>query len=188
MFAHKIEVEVKGLLPSHTDKGTYGLMLEEVAGNRTLVVIIGTPEAQAIAFEMQGISPARPLPHDLFRPLFTQLNIRLHEVFVHRYHEGVFYALLRVEQFGNVFEIDARTSDAVAIALRLKAPIFVREEIAQKMAMVMVEDEDDIPETLAEQLQRKLNEALEAEDYERASQLRDQLAQLPPNNPHSQQD
>lgn len=186
---YKIKLSVLGFSFNQSQSGTYGLVLAEEDGLRRLMVVVGTPEAQSIAFKLQGSIPPRPLTHDLFQSLLSQLGITLLEVDIYKYEDGVFYSRMHVRQGSYITEIESRTSDAVAIALRTKAPIYTTEKIMQEQAVVFDENltiensQDDEKDHLAldysllnkEELESLLKDAIDGEDYELASLIRDEI-------------
>lgn len=189
----QVELEILGLSNSQAQTGSFALILGEVNGNRRLPIIIGMFEAQAIAIEIEKIRPNRPMTHDLFRSLAEAFDISVREVIISNLREGVFYAQLVCERDGQTEVIDARPSDAIAIAIRFNAPIFAEESVMDEAGIVInSEDEENIEEeveagerpesfeeqlkhTPTDQLQKMLEEALEKEDYERAAKIRDEL-------------
>lgn len=185
----KIRLSVLGFSFNQTQSGTYGLVLAEEDGLRRLMVIVGTPEAQSIAFRLQGSMPPRPLTHDLFQALLSQLSISLQEVNIYKYENGVFFSKMIFRQETKIVELESRTSDAIAIALRTKAPIFTSEFIMQSQAVVFDENttqenlQEDEKDNLAldysllnkDELESLLKDAIDGEDYELASLLRDEL-------------
>jgi len=186
----KIRIKIAGLSYSQTRSGAYALILEEEDGNRRLPVIIGTAEAQSIAIQLESLKPYRPLTHDLFVSMANSFHIEVVEVNIIRLEEGIFYSEIVCKREHAVIKIDSRTSDAVAIALRFKAPIYVTEEIMNKAAMVFDDENESInkekntdDESNEVQLQnlneaelnKKMQEAVKNEDYELASLIRDEL-------------
>ncbi|MBK9759032.1 MAG: bifunctional nuclease family protein [Flavobacteriales bacterium] len=188
----KVELKFLRITYSHTHAGAYALILAEKNGDRRLPIIIGGVEAQAIAIQVENIKPARPLTHDLFKNLADQLNIGLKEVVINDLVEGIFHAKLVLEQEGNEVEVDARSSDAIALALRFACPIFSYEfimsaaglkvddgeeekEPSQKVEKAEKGEKKSIKTANLEDLKSMLEEALGNEDYERASRLRDEL-------------
>ncbi len=188
----KIKISVLGFSFNQTRTGTYGLVLEEDHGARRLMVIVGTPEAQSIAFELQKTAPPRPLAHDLFRSLITAFDIKLQEVLIYKYDDGVFFAKIILLHEDKTIELESRTSDAVAIALRTKSPIYTFDSIMREQGVVFNESDtqgtkndsekgNGSTETLdysvldKEELELMLIDAVEGEDYELASLLRDEL-------------
>ena len=195
----KIKLEISGLSYSQTQTGAYALVLSEVEGNRSLPIIIGNFEAQAIAIELEQMKPSRPLTHDVFKTFADEFNIQLHEVVIYNLVEGVFYAkLICSGSSGEKTEIDTRTSDAIAFAVRFKCPVYTFEFVMKNAGVIIDEDdairtgeeefpEDDFTTALeasgsdelggksVEELQDLLREAIEQENYENAGKIRDEL-------------
>ncbi len=198
---NKIKLNVLGISYSQTQSGAYALVLTEEHGNRRIPIIIGGFEAQAIAIQLEGLTPPRPLTHDLFLSFATAFNISLIEVDIYRLEEGVFYSKLVCENGSREITIDARTSDAIALALRFKCPIYTTEEIIAQSGIVLdVEAEEEELEAektkevkrssrktsditgqfknmTMEELKQKLEEAVQKENYELASLIRDEITQ-----------
>ncbi len=197
----KVQLEIVGLSYSQTQSGAYALVLGETAGSRRLPIIIGGFEAQAIAIELEKMSPSRPLTHDLFRSFAEVFDISVTEVLIYNLVEGIFYAKLLCNDGSRDVEIDARTSDAIALAIRFKCPIYTYEFIL-KSAGIVLDDESSTPpeqETAekatkseskskskeedkgeyksksTEELKGLLQSALDEEKYELASKIRDEL-------------
>lgn len=190
MAAEKIKLEILGLSSSQSQSGSFALVLGETEGNRRLPIIIGMFEAQAIAIEIEKIVPNRPMTHDLFKAFSINFNINVKEVYISNLKEGVFFAKIICENDGNVFEIDSRPSDAIAIGLRFGVDFYTNENILTEAGIVLTDEfEDDIEQievakptekTKIEDLpsadlEKLLNEALEKEDYEKAASIRDML-------------
>ncbi|RLD51624.1 MAG: hypothetical protein DRI94_05505 [Bacteroidetes bacterium] len=186
----KIRIKIAGLSYSQTRSGAYALILEEEDGNRRLPVIIGTAEAQSIAIQLENLKPYRPLTHDLFVSMANSFHIEVIEVNIIRLEEGIFYSEIVCKREHAVIKLDSRTSDAVAIALRFKAPIYVTEDIMNKAAMIFDDEIEKIgkekksekkPENTKlqnfndEELNKKMQEAIKNEDYELASLIRDEI-------------
>ncbi|WP_297100933.1 bifunctional nuclease family protein [uncultured Draconibacterium sp.] len=189
----KIRLNILGLSVSQTQSGAYALVLAEEEGERRIPIIIGPVEAQAIAIQLEGLKPPRPLTHDLIKNMALAFDIALLEVTIYKLEEGIFYSELLCEMNGKEIRIDSRTSDAVALALRFRCPIYTSEEILQKAGIVLESDDENSPvrsmmdeeepETTGSSyaqystsdLQELLNEAIEDEDYEKASIIRDEL-------------
>ena len=187
----KVKLEIIGLSYSQTQSGAYALVLAELGGKRRLPIIIGGFEAQAIAIELEKMTPTRPLTHDLFKSFAVAFSIEVKEVLIYNLIEGIFYSKLICEKDGLVTEIDARTSDAIAIGVRFNCPVYTFESILASAGILldenatdeisMLEDEpkieeveEETPENLSvQELEKQLNEALENENYELASKLRD---------------
>ncbi len=193
MSQTKIELQIADIAPSGSTSGAYAMVLAEVEGSRRLPIVIGGAEAQAIAIELEKMTPSRPLTHDLFRSLAHSFAIDIEEVLIYNLVEGIFFAKLVANLGGRTAEIDARTSDAVAIAVRFNCPIYCYEFILEAAGVSSEEaseelslDEPDIDmEELTtvsdassmsiEELQRQLENAINQEDYEKASQIRDEI-------------
>jgi len=188
----KIKLEIVGLSYSQTQSGAYALVLSEVEGNRRLPIIIGGFEAQAIAIELEKMVPTRPLTHDLFKNFATTFKIEVKEVVIYKLVEGIFYSKLICEREGETVEIDARTSDAIAIGVRFDCAVYTFENILSSAGILLdetsMEDDELVVENLEEEapkdtieslsnddLQGKLNEAIDNEDYELASKIRDEI-------------
>ena len=191
----KIKLEIVGLSYSQTQTGAYALVLGEAEGKRRLPIIIGGFEAQAIAIELENMKPSRPLTHDLFKSFAETFGIDITEVIIYNLVEGVFFAKLICESEGQEIEIDTRTSDAIALAVRFDCPIYTYEFILSSAGIILEDDagEEDIEEQLEmaavssetdtddldsmplEELERQLEDAINQENYELASQLRDEI-------------
>ncbi len=177
---------------SQSQTGAYALMLGEYKGVRKLPIIIGGFEAQAIAMELEKMTPARPLTHDLFKNFAEHYSIHLKEVIIDQFNEGVFFAKLHCLQGDEESEIDARTSDAVALALRFRCPIYTYESVFKeagvgkedKITGIPEPEEEDKPEPhekgefsqySVEELNEILEKSIEKEEYEKASRIRDEI-------------
>jgi bifunctional DNase/RNase len=196
----KVKLDIVGLSYSQTQSGAYALVLGEVNGRRRLPIIIGAFEAQAIAIEIEQMTPSRPLTHDLFKTLAEAYDIQIQEVLIYNLVEGVFFAKLICSDGENTKEIDARTSDAIALAVRFNAAIYTYEFILSSAGIVIegndllfLENMDNIPkeqgsedittsipssgykELSTEELQQKLQEAIIEEAYEKAARIRDEI-------------
>ncbi|MFD2162944.1 bifunctional nuclease domain-containing protein [Paradesertivirga mongoliensis] len=191
----KIKLDIVGLSYSQTQSGAYALVLGEVNGRRRLPIIIGGFEAQAIAIEIEKMTPSRPLTHDLFKSFALAYNITVEEVIIYNLVDGIFFAKLVCNDGKKSIEIDARTSDAIALAVRFECPINTYEFILST-AGIMIEGNDfvfleniDAPteEKVAtaatnysslsdEELKEKLQQALTEEAYEKAAKIRDELS------------
>ncbi|WP_022836505.1 bifunctional nuclease family protein [Salisaeta longa] len=190
-----IRVDIIGLSTSPSSGGAYALVLGEVDGNRRLPIIIGAFEAQAIALELEKIQPPRPMTHDLLRDTFESFEVDVSEIVIDELREGTFFAKIRYAHNGDEEQLDARPSDAVALAVRVGAPIFVAPMVLEE-AGIVAEDEETSMSSLAEKaestasseeetggtklerMERKLQKAIDEEDYERAAELRDEIEQL----------
>ena len=170
---------------SQSQHNSYALVLGEVNGLRRLPIIIGAFEAQAIALELEHMRPSRPLTHDLFRNFADAYGINLQEVIINKFSEGVFHALLICNDGESLKEIDSRTSDAIALALRFNCPIYTYEPILAIAGITFEEETDEAGADTVEQsaefssfsdedLEEELKKAINDEDYERASMIRDE--------------
>jgi hypothetical protein len=190
----KVKLEIVGLSYSQTQSGAYALVLAEAGGKRSLPIIIGGFEAQAIAIELEKMTPTRPLTHDLFKSFAQSFQIDVTEVVIYNLVEGVFYAKIICSKDGKFSEIDARTSDAIAIGVRFKCPIYTFENILSTAGILLDENSELVADTQStevaaiekesetgiaaldlEELEKHLSEAIENEDYELASRLRDEI-------------
>ncbi|HAN78569.1 MAG TPA: hypothetical protein DCQ31_12800 [Bacteroidales bacterium] len=183
----KVRLDILGLSYSHS--GAYALVLSESNGNRRMPIIIGAAEAQSIAIRLENLRPIRPLTHDLFYDFATAFSIEVTEVVISKVEEGIFYAELHCLQAEKNIVIDARTSDAIALALRFNCSIYTIEEVIDKAGFVI--DDESFSETAAvgentdkgseydaktmEELEQLLISAIETENYEEASLLRDAI-------------
>ncbi|MDR0547463.1 MAG: bifunctional nuclease family protein [Dysgonamonadaceae bacterium] len=188
----KVALRILGITFSQVQAGAYALILSEQTGKRRIPIIIGTPEAQSIAIFLENLKPPRPLTHDLFRMLTEALQVQLLEMDIYQYKEGVFYSELVYRSGEKTIRLDARTSDAIAIAIRAKAPIYIDKVIMDEASVVM--DDDDLWDESSsadapaekpayenmnlEELQEHLNEAVSGENYEQASYLHELMEKL----------
>jgi len=195
----KIPCEILGLSSSPATGGAYAILLKEVEGKKRLPIIIGAFEAQAIALEIEGIKPPRPLTHDLLKQLTDSLGATVLEIIIDELRDNTFYAKIILEVSGFSQELDARPSDAIALAVRTQAPIFVAETVMDAAAFIPSDDSEETahitssPDTADSKkpptkeakiaaLQNKLREAIEGEEYERAAKIRDQIKNLTSEN------
>ncbi len=202
---NKIQVEILGLSSTPSAGGAYAILLKEVYGNRRLPIIIGAFEAQAIALEMEGIKPPRPLTHDLLKNVIDNLGGTVQEVLIDELKDNTFYAKIIIDISSLTNDIDSRPSDAIALAVRTQSPIFVNEEVMNSAAFLPASEDDqfenieeDVPEQEPEEnskqnipqskeskiaaLQTQLREAVEKEDYLRAAKLRDEIQKITDQN------
>lgn len=191
----KVKLNVLGISYSQTQSGAYALVLSEEDGKRRIPIIIGGFEAQSIAIQIEGLTPPRPLTHDLFLNFAKSYNIEIIEVQIYKLEEGVFFSKLHCDNGKKEVYIDARTSDAIALALRFKCPIYTSEEIIEKAGIILEIDgtEDEIEKTAVSTKKKEnydstlfskmtlselkiiLEEAVLNEDYEKASKIRDEI-------------
>lgn len=190
----KIELDIVALSHSVTQSHNYAVVLGEQDGTRRLPIVIGSFEAQAIAVAMEQMTPNRPLTHDLFKNTLETFNIELKEVVINNLLDGIFYARLVCLKDGEFFEIDSRTSDALAMAVRFQCPIYTYEFILDAAGIVLEESEEEAGERSRptekavvqskgnslssysiDDLNKLLDEVLAEEDYERAAEIRDEL-------------
>jgi bifunctional DNase/RNase len=190
----KLQVDILGLSTSPHTNGAYALILYELEGKRKLPIIIGGFEAQAIALKLENIKPPRPFTHDLFKNIADVFHLQVNEIVIDELHNETFYAKIICEVNGEVHEIDARPSDAIALAVRFNAPLFVTEEIMNEAGIreeqnneregTELRESDEVighslaPEVQLDELQTSLNEAISSENYEEAAKLRDEISRL----------
>lgn len=196
-----IQVDIIGLSTSPSSGGAYALVLGEVSGKRRLPIIIGAFEAQAIALELEKIQPPRPMTHDLIRNLFDAMGADVTDIVIDDLREGTFFAKVRYTFEDDQAQLDARPSDAVALAVRTDAPIFVAAAVLDEAGIPADDlddvDEDDMAQAIAksepadpatsamsrlDKLEAQLQKAIEGEDYEVAAKLRDELARMKGDN------
>lgn len=192
----KIELEIVALSHSITQTHSYAVVLGEVNGLRRLPIVIGGFEAQAIAVALEKMQPSRPLTHDLMKNFMTAFNIELHEIIISDLQEGIFYSKLVCSSDNDTIEIDSRTSDALALAVRFGCPVYTYEHILESAGILMedpgtgkkkktatisttsdegAEGGSDLKKLSVEELNTLLNEVLEQEDYIRAIAIRDEI-------------
>jgi bifunctional DNase/RNase len=186
----KIRLRILGLSYSQDQSGAYALVLAENDGNRRIPIIIGAVEAQAIAINLEGLKPPRPLTHDLFTTVLKTFDIQLTEVFIHSFEEGIFYAEIKLTGNNGNFSVDSRTSDAIAMALRCSCPIYTTEEVMVKTGIIIdfEDSEEDLQleeqmenhnvydEFTMDELNEMLDKAIHDEEYEKASVIRDEIS------------
>ncbi len=193
----KVQCEILGLSSSPSTGGAYAILLREIGAARRLPIIIGAFEAQAIALEIEGIKPPRPLTHDLLKHMIDNLGATIIEIIIDELRENTFFAKIVLEVSGLTNEVDARPSDAIALAVRARSPIYVAESVMEAAAFIPSEETEgeekqsepqeteEVPKTKEAQLaalQDKLRKAIETEEYERAAKIRDDIQKLTGNN------
>ncbi|MDG5766456.1 bifunctional nuclease family protein [Balneolales bacterium ANBcel1] len=196
-------MDILGLSTSPSSGGAYALILNEADGKRRLPIIIGTFEAQAIALELENIKPPRPMTHDLMRNIIQSFDTQVKEIFINDLKEGTFYAQIIYDSNGNEVAQDSRPSDAIALAIRFNAPIYVSDQIIEEAGIESdpqtegfeeAEEpfqeskepptpEEEPPSTVSKEgrikvLEKKLTTAIAEEDYEKAAKLRDEINRL----------
>lgn len=193
MSSKKLELEIVALSHSVTQSHSYAVVLGEVDGVRKLPIVIGGFEAQAIAVALENMQPTRPLTHDLMKNMMDAFSLQLTEIIIYKIQEGIFYSKLICQSPVETIEIDSRTSDALAIAVRFDAPIFTYENILDSAGMQMEDNpkpqiiddkktkskvtsnKNDLSNFNITELQKMLEEVLEQEDYIKAAQIRDEI-------------
>ncbi len=195
----KVRLTIKGLSYSERQTGAYALLLAEEEGQRKLPIVIGGFEAQSIAIALEkAVSPPRPLTHDLFKNVLGTFQVTIKEVIIHKIKDGVFYASIIAEREGKQEVIDARPSDAVALAVRYQCPIFTTENVLNKAGMILEEEQSEKPNVVRveeeesaveaqptsenpigsaslKDLHRMMQKAVASEDYELAARIRDEI-------------
>ncbi len=188
-----IQVDIIGLSTSPSSGGAYALVLGEVNGNRRLPIIIGAFEAQAIALELEKIQPPRPMTHDLLRDALEAVGAEVVDVVIDELREGTFFAKIRYVHDGEEGQLDSRPSDAIALAVRVDAPVYVSPGVLEEAGIPTeeessvapmaaqpeaVEEERSAPMSRLEKMEQQLDKAIQDEDYERAASLRDEIARM----------
>ena len=187
----RVKLKVLGLSYSMSQAGAYALILSDEQDLHRIPIVIGMPEAQSIAIQLEKIQTQRPLTHDLVKTLADALKVALKEVFIYHLEAGIFYAELLFEADKSIVKIDSRTSDAIALALRYGCPIYTTPEIVEKAGILVgqegnhseqptfvreIENEkDSMLDYSVQELGRMLDEAVQNEEYEKASKIRDVL-------------
>lgn len=180
----RIKLRVMGLSYSQLQSGAFALILAQVDGPYRIPVVIGAPEAQSIAIKMEGITPPRPMTHDLFANFAHAFGVKLMEVFIYKFEDGIFSSELTFSDGNRTIVFDGRTSDAVAIAMRTGAPIFTTKEILDETGFILENEspvtdysdtrvqEPKLENYAIEELERTLNHLIDIEDYEEAAKVK----------------
>ena len=184
----RVKLKVMGITYSQIQNGAYALVLAEENGDRRIPIIIGTAEAQSIAIRLEHLTPPRPMTHDLFASFAQGFGIRLREVFVYHYEDGVFSSELLFEDGTRQIRIDSRTSDAIAIALRTQSPIYTTEKIISEAGIIFQEEPKEkkkeetktvkrkhLNDYSTKELKERLEEAVRMEAYEKAALIQQEL-------------
>ncbi len=182
-----VELAVNRISYSQSQNGAYALILEEIDGKRKLPIVIGGFEAQSIAIALdKEIQPPRPLTHDLFKNLANNYDIKIKQVIIHKLVDGIFFSSLICERNNEEEIFDARTSDAIALALRFESPIYTYDKILEKAGIILKKEIKDKKQKKFDesfkgfsikQLNKKISKAIDEEDYELAAKLRDEINQ-----------
>lgn len=205
MSEKRVELEVLGLSSGQSHSGSFALVLGEKHGKKRLPIIIGMAEAQSIAIEIEQIKPNRPFTHDLFKSFCEEFDLQVLEILITNLKEGIFYATMLCSNGEKTIELDSRPSDAIALGLRFKAPIYVYQKVLDEAGIILTEEEENLErqeieftpeeeeeakveidqvmsseefplkEFSDEQLKLMLDDALASEDYEKAASIRDEL-------------
>lgn len=187
-MSKKIQLRIMGLSYSQLQSGAYALILSQVDGPYRIPVVIGAAEAQSIAIKMEGITPPRPMTHDLFTSFVHAFGIKLKEVFIYKFDDGIFSSELTFTDGERTIVLDSRTSDAIAIAIRTRTPIYTTQAILDETGFIMSDsttepgeqnDDEDTDESeprienyAIEELERMLNILIEQENYEKAAEIK----------------
>lgn len=184
----RVKLKVMGITYSQIQNGAYALVLAEENGDRRIPIIIGTTEAQSIAIRLEHLTPPRPMTHDLFASFAQGFGIRLREVFVYHYEDGVFSSELLFDDGTRQIRIDSRTSDAIAIALRTQSPIYTTEKIINEAGIIFQEEPKEkkkeetktvkrkhLNDYSTKELKERLEEAVRMEAYEKAALIQQEL-------------
>jgi len=185
-------MEILGLSTSPSSGGAYALILTEAEGNQRLPIIIGSFEAQAIALELENIKPPRPMTHDLLKNFVLSFDTQIKQIYVNDLSEGTFFAQIIYERDNQLIELDARPSDAIALAVRFNAPIYVDSKILKEAGISTEPEAQTIEEALntnegipgqkeltqVEKLEEELKTAIETENYEKAAKIRDRISKM----------
>lgn len=196
MTENKIEMDVMGITYSQIQQGAYALLLKQHDGDLRVPIVVGAPEAQAIAMRLEHVIPPRPLSHDLMVSMFHAFGISLDEVLIYKFSEGVFMSRLKLSTNDHNLELESRTSDAIALALRTNAPIYTTQEVLDKTGFlikdgekgkVAVKPKRSLADLSIDELRQKLSRAVELEKYELAASIQKTINEKLGNEPASQE-
>lgn len=192
MIENKIEMDVMGITYSQIKQDAYALLLKQHQGDLCIPIVVGVAEAQSILSRLENIILPRPLSHDLMTSMFHAFGISLDEVLIYKFSEGVFMSRLKLSSNNQNLELDSRTSDAVALALRTNAPIYTTQEVLDKTGFVLNDDKKTIKvkrtlnDLSVNELQKKLNRAVELEKYELAASIQRAINEKLGNEPKTE--
>lgn len=195
MTENKIEMDVMGITYSQIQAGAYALLLKQRDGDLRVPIVVGTSEAQSIAMRMEHVIPPRPLSHDLMVSMFHAFGISLDEVIIYKFSEGVFMSRLKLSTANQNLELESRTSDAIALALRTNAPIYTTREVLDKTGFLIKDGEQgkvavkpkrSLSDMTVEELQKKLSRAVELEKYELAASIQKAINEKLGNEPKTE--
>ena len=195
MTENKIEMDVMGITYSQIQAGAYALLLKQRDGDLRVPIVVGTSEAQSIAMRIEHVIPPRPLSHDLMVSMFHAFGISLDEVLIYKFSEGVFMSKLKLSTKDQDLELESRTSDAIALALRTNAPIYTTQEVLDKTGFLIQDSKDGkvavkpkrtLADMTVEELQKKLNRAVELEKYELAAGIQKAINEKLGNEPKNE--
>ena len=197
MTENKIEMDVLGITYSQIQQGAYALLLKQRDGDMRVPIVVGVSEAQSIAMRLEHVIPPRPMSHDLMVSMFHAFGISLDEVVIYKFSEGVFMSRLKLSSNDTNLELESRTSDAIALALRTSAPIFITAEVLNKTGFLIKDSEQgkkvavkpkrSLNDLSIEELQKKLSRAVELEKYELAASIQRTINDKLGNEPSSQE-
>ncbi len=180
MTDNKIEMSVVGITYSQIQQGAYALLLKQCDGDLRVPIVVGMPEAQSIAMRLEHVIPPRPMSHDLMVSMFHAFGINLDEVLIYKFSEGVFMSRIKLSSKDSDLELESRTSDAIALALRTNAPIYATKEVLDKTGFVIkdgkegkvaVKPKRTLADMTVDELRKKLSRAVELEKYELAASI-----------------
>ena len=178
----EVELTIIAISSSESQKGNYVIVFEEIGGFRRLTVIIGKFEAQSIAIALENMTPTRPLTFDLFYNTLLKLGAKLNKIIIKEIKDGVFYSQLIVEREGEIFEIDSRTSDAIALAVRFEAPIYASSDVMEEASIILespsrafTNKRGKLEDYSLEELERILSQLIKKEDYRSAVRIRNAI-------------